>query len=403
MAQYTEDTLNYARFRDLPGAVYTRSGVAYQQDASGVWVPFDEDVPPISDGVGLGVWEAATNSLLWSEEIASAAYAKTRLTVGSNAIAAPNGTLTGDSLTRTSTTQGCFVSQTLSATVGQPVIFFRVLKAKSVGGRYGLRIQGAYPDRGDAVFDLVAGTVVGTYFFGAITAVTAGISPISDGWFLCWVSVPAAPATTTLAIEGPTDSSQTIGSWEGPTATLNDAYVWGGQVVLNSNRLVPYIPTTSAPATRGAPSAYLNAPGVLVPPFTVQVWAQLPALDGVLRRFVTLSADTDENNQIVIERTAGNQLAMQAITGGAAQSRACLLGGYTGARLVKCALRVRAGAYTAAVGGVVQPEIAASMPSMSRITPGARPNFANQFNGDLTRLQVINRDLTDAELVALTA
>jgi len=122
-----------------------------------------------------------------------------------------------------------------------------------------------------------------------------------------------------------------------------------------------------------------------------------------LRRFVTLSADTDENNQIVIERTAGNQLAMLAITGGAAQSRACLLGGYTGARLVKCALRVRAGAYTAAVGGVVQPEIAASMPSMSRITPGARPNFANQFNGDLTRLQVINRDLTDAELVALTA
>lgn len=63
MAIYNYDKTTYSQVNNVPGFSYTRSGTAYQQNASGVWTSFDENVPPISDGVGLGVWEARTNSV----------------------------------------------------------------------------------------------------------------------------------------------------------------------------------------------------------------------------------------------------------------------------------------------------------------------------------------------------
>lgn len=51
MAIYNYDKTTYSNLNNVPGFSYSRSGTAYQQNASGVWTSFDENVPPISDGV----------------------------------------------------------------------------------------------------------------------------------------------------------------------------------------------------------------------------------------------------------------------------------------------------------------------------------------------------------------
>ena len=115
MAQFTLDGVTYSRFRDIPGAVYTRSGVEYQQNAAGVWVPFDDDVPPVSAGVGVDVWQGATNLALQSQTFSG--WPGNASGVTTNAIVAPDGTLTGAKLrsANSSVYQSLFYQPTFAA------------------------------------------------------------------------------------------------------------------------------------------------------------------------------------------------------------------------------------------------------------------------------------------------
>ena len=402
MSQFTQDLINYARFRDLPGAVYTRSGVAYQQNASGVWVPFDENVPPISDGVGMGVWEARTNSIRNPTFLGGVAgspgtFPTNFSNVGSDpaavgltrtfAFGVENGlpymevSISGTPTSGTAT--GIYFETTsgIPATTGQTWTFS--LFARLVGTATGVN------NFQQSIVGRTSGGAA-SESFNANLALTATVTRLP---------LQATMANATTAFAQPAISILFTAG-----VPVNVTYrLYALQMKLGADiGDPPILQTTNAAATRGAPSAYLNAPGLLVPPFTVQLWFSMSSIDGTLRRFATLSADADENNQIVIERTGGNQFAVQSVVGGVGQTRACLLGGYTGAQTVKSAVRVRAASYQAAVAGVLRGEVAASMPAMTRITLGSRPSFASQINGDITRFQIINRDLSDAELQALT-
>ena len=101
-------------------------------------------------------------------------------------------------------------------------------------------------------------------------------------------------------------------------------------------------------------------------------------------------------------RAIGNNLVTDITTAGVAQPVIQNRSGYTGARLVKGALRVRGTSAKSAVDGVVGSEVGISVPVTDRFYPGTNAISSAMINSPLL-FAGIAPDLTDAQLQALTA
>lgn len=136
------------------------------------------------------------------------------------------GVLQGDGsslITRTSTAAACYTAQTgLSIPVGTVVACRIKAKKATVGNLYGLRMQGTYPDRADAVVNLDTGALAysgGTSF----TGISATVSAVdSDGFYTINLTATTAVSTLVQFIHGPANVAS--GSWEGTSATLLNGY-----------------------------------------------------------------------------------------------------------------------------------------------------------------------------------
>ncbi len=87
------------------------------------------------------------------------------------------------------------------------------LAKKGENGKYlALRIQGKYPHRVDAVFDLETGKVVGKKSSGSFASETAFITKIQNGWYMCTLSGEVY-ASEIKILFGSTIQNK-IGNWE---------------------------------------------------------------------------------------------------------------------------------------------------------------------------------------------
>jgi hypothetical protein len=175
------------------------------------------------------------NLLLYSNDLTNAGYTKNNLTT------------TGNSLTRaTSAAASC--SRAISIGVGVPFTFQQKAKPKSVSGLFGMRVQGSYPSRVDAVFNLNDGTVHGSAA-STYTMTDASISgPDSNGYYLCKLSGVSVTSAVGSVLFGPTDDTRTIGGWEGASAILSDCYCDERQVEI-STVANPYVATGATVAS----------------------------------------------------------------------------------------------------------------------------------------------------------
>lgn len=157
---------------------------------------------------------------------------KNNETVVDGATTGPDGVSPASSITRSSAVANCFMNggNTLSVTSGQAYTMTVFAKAKSTSGRIGLRLSSTYPARVDAVYDLNAGTVVGSVAI-TWTGIVATIESVGNGWYRCRLTgVSDATVGTGAYLFGPTDSTLTTQAWEGISAVLADAYVFGAMV-----------------------------------------------------------------------------------------------------------------------------------------------------------------------------
>ncbi len=161
---------------------------------------------------------------------------------------------------------------------------------------------------------------------------------------------------------------------------------------------------SGAAATRGnAQPVVTGLSSILTPPFTLVAVANLSAIDGVNR--VLLSAAEGPSvpaNRMFMRRDSGG-LAANALNAGGVSQPALSFPNKNGPRLIKYALRFRAGTFSASCDGVLAgPQAITNPTGQAQLFMGYSYDASQWLNSPLLFVGIAP-DLTDAQLQALTA
>jgi len=188
---------------------------------------------------GLLIEEQRTNLVTYSEQFDNAAWTKQTCVVVANALAAPDGTITGDKLVSNSGVSGnLFRSTTLTASSYTQTVYAKA-------GEWSWLMLGATLVGNAGVwFNLTTG-VVGTVNAGF----TGQISSVGNGWYRCSITFTAT-AVPWFSIIFQTNVDGSFSSGDGTSGI----YVWGAQLEAGAFA-TSYIPTVASQVTRAADSA----------------------------------------------------------------------------------------------------------------------------------------------------
>ena len=236
-------------------------------------VPRFDHNPTTFESLGLLVEEQRTNLVTYSSEFDNAAWAKLNATVTANTIVAPDGTISGDTLT----TSGAAVAQRVaqSPTATGSLSFSVYAKA---GSAQFIQILQTTDGNVFGNFDLANG-VVGTKGSSATSTITA----VGNGWYRCSVSATLA-SSNNWGIYITPSASAAYGALY--TATVANLFIWGAQLEAGSFA-TSYIPTVASQVTRAADAAsmtgtnfsswYNQAQGSIYAEVTTPTPASVPA------------------------------------------------------------------------------------------------------------------------------
>lgn len=383
--------LYFARDKTLdPRITFTRASSGTYFDASGVLQTATTDVarfdhnPATGESLGLLVEGAATNLLQKSDDFGDAYWTKFDATISSNAIVAPDGTLTGDKFVEDSGA-GKFPQVYKTGVAASNVTHTLSIYAKA-GERNWIVVNnnsgfGSYR----AWFNLSTGTV-GTVDAG----ITADIHDCGGGWYRCEVARETAIFAAQLAAVqiAPSDGMQ---SYTGDGTS--GIYIWGAQLETGS-RASSYIKTEASTVTRAAElpvmtggnfSSWFNASdGTFV----------LDAVGYASGQTIVAAQNAAVTNYIELAwRTSGLTLPLAYIVDGGV-SQASLSGLSAGSN--KSALAYRNNDFAlSANGGAPTTDSSGTVPSVDRLVFYA--------NSTIKRLTYYPRRLTNGNLQELTS
>jgi len=222
---------------------FSRSSTATYVDDSLVIQTAAIDAPRIQND-RLLIENSATNSLINSSDVNS--WVKLNSVITSDAISAPDGTMTADKVTANLSNSTHGVVQLVSVISGNTYTYSFFAKSgeytKLHVGQY--NGAGGIPSPGSIwQLDLVTGVVSGTSTWDI------QVSALSGGWLRVSCSFVAS---ATSSADGPAiyilDNTGSSGFAGNGTAGI---FIWGAQFELGA-AATSYIPTTSSPVTRAA-------------------------------------------------------------------------------------------------------------------------------------------------------
>jgi hypothetical protein len=351
---------------------------------------------------GLLIEEQRTNSLTYSEQFDNAAWSKTASSITANAIASPDGTLTGDKLVENTATSAHTISQSLSATTQSYTISVYVKKAeRKYFQLFGRRDSTNY---NGVMIDLDTGSLLPPTRPATNSNVsTTTATSVGNGWWRIAMTYSYTTTGTTVALFALTDDSQTYSYTGDGTSGI---YIWGAQLEAGAFA-TSYIPTTTAATTRSADIAsigtlspwYNATEGTLFTEGTV-----VNNISGTTARVFGYFADSGVTNLFSVEARSATSTRARILTGGVtvnASDTIDVLG--VNAKL--------AGAYgsdgaTICVNGRSPVTAASSLPTgIAALYLGQNsvPTAASIANGYIRRITYTPRRLTDAELQSLTS
>ena len=206
---------------------------------------FDHN-PTTGESLGLLVEEARTNIALRSEEFNDASWTKTRSSITTNAVVAPDGIATADKLIASVDTNTHFVVQNVTLTVAAWTFSVFLKQAEYTSARI-LVFDGTATTYG-AIFNLSAGTLTSTSNSPLATSINAS----GNGFWRCSITVTGTVVAGNVQIRpvsGGTDNFTGDGT--------SGIYTWGAMVEAGAFP-TSYIPTTTATVTRAADVASIT-------------------------------------------------------------------------------------------------------------------------------------------------
>lgn len=99
-----------------------------------------------------------------------------------------------------------------------------IVKPSTKGDFFAIRIQGEYPNRVDAIFDLTDGKVTGVQRTGDFQKGNASIKKLQKGWYLC--TLKTIPKSNIFKIFiGPANGNVGVSNWESKSNINNQIYI----------------------------------------------------------------------------------------------------------------------------------------------------------------------------------
>jgi hypothetical protein len=377
------------------GYSFTRASDGYYENADGTLTLFGSGALRRGDR-GVLIEGSRTNLLLRSQEFDNASWTKTNSTVTADSTAAPDGTITADTLTDNATIGFHEVTQSVAFTSGTSYAlsgFFKAGTASLVQLTFGLA---AFSGAGYANFDLSAGTVAAT----GGTLVSSGIRALANGWYFCFIVATATATTSAVSsiIRINSSSATRAPSYSGSSTTI---FVWQADLQAGAFPSSPIV-TVAASATRAADSLSYTA-GVTYP---IQLFAEFERAVDTGAAETLLAIDNGTNNERVnLGLSAGDlfNLVLVKNAGGVDSVNTTVGSALSTGVTYKGATRAATNAVRPAFGGTLGTEdTAIDMPlAPTTIRIGANASGSQPF-GYIRRIAVIQGAGTDAQLQSMT-
>ncbi|MBU2051516.1 MAG: hypothetical protein KKH61_21405 [Gammaproteobacteria bacterium] len=371
-------------------------------DAYEYSIPIDHD-PVTFDPLGVLIEEQRANLLTYSEQFDNAAWAKSRATVTANAVTAPDGTVTADTLSEDGTAANShLVSQTFSFVSGTTYTFsIFVKKANRDWFMFALpssAFGGTSAER-TVSFDLNTGAV-GT---SGATFTSSSIQSVGNGWYRCIATATASATSSTLfqVIVGEADGDFTFDGLS--QASL---YIWGAQLEVGAFA-TSYIPTVASQVTRAEDSIQVLTSEFAYSPDAVTIYCEAKYLGSANfntsnRTVYELGDGTTANRMLLLNATSGRARVLVSSTAGSGMDLVGLE--VLDDNTFKTAAGLSLTGEVAVNGVLVGGDGNTNMPvGATRICIGRATAANTQIDGHIKRLTYFPIRKTDAELEALSA
>lgn len=373
---------------------FSRASSATRVNSEGLIEEVLSNVPrlnyPMIDGVVSGcpsllLEPSRSNLVTYSEDFTQSAWVKTRVSISSNVIVSPYGTLNADKIISDATLNSHFIRDDISSTIGVVSVFakadeFTFLKLST--NAFGF--QASY-------FDLVNGTFVQSADH------IAKIENYGNGWFRC--SIYVSQAFTQFYVENAGNSASATHLGDG----VSGIYIWGAQVEAGSYP-TSYIPTNGSSVTRSAETCNNSGDANTFNDSEGVLFAEIAALanDGTERRLSLQDNGTFDAVRITFTPTA-NSLTAVVYNNSANQFNAVhILDDAT--TFNKIAIKYKQNDFALWVNGI---EVATDT-NGSVFSEGSLDKLSYELNGiakvyaKTKDLRVYNTALTDQQLQQLT-
>ena len=365
----------------------SRASIGYAKNLDGTLTQFGNDTLRIGVGTGLLVEDARTNLAVESQTFQNSANVNNVSIIADDTLA-PDGTLTADRLTNTSTTN-CNVNVGLTAgTVGTISVYAKVRS----GGPWAQIIifDTTFTHYYGAYFNIATGTV-GSSSMGGDGAVTKKyIETLADGWFRLIVSGTFGASRSCWFYQIPSYDAD-----NGSTSVVNDsAWMWGRQYE-NASFSSSYVPTTTVAATRAANNIVpIGSLSTAIASATGSIIAEISYAEG--SSFAANIMDSNGTNLIGFDATNHGLASI-----GATLATANTANRSAAADKVGIAWSA-AGRSLVLNGGAVATDATAQTPNATQHL-GSASGTSNFIYAYVKRLTVWTSKLTDADLQGFTA
>jgi hypothetical protein len=332
----------------------------------------------------------STNLFTYSEQFDNADWTKLNTTVSANSTTSPDGTQNADTVTPT-TTNGVHRIEQDKATASQ--VFTQSIFAKANGYNFI-----ALENGGEVAYFNISTGVVGT-----VSAGTASIQNMGNGWYRCIFTATALNTKSYFYVANADNSVSFAGD------STSGIFVWGCQFEAGSYA-TSYISTTSASATRVADACSKTGISSLIGQTEGVIFADInnqlvnPALDTRIQL-----SDGSTNNWIFLglpDGSTGGSVRCYVLNAATSFNMSFYSSSALAKQRYKIAFAYKSGSFALYINGVLEgaSSTTGTIPSCSVLAiGGATPTSITQDSiQEFNQVTLFPTRLTNAELASLT-